>query len=171
MQSHCIVVPYNASRASREQYIRCSVKGHQRTYPPTPYASKFFMGNIANAWLPIQTYRNTSKCHNFNSKVWIKLPNLSFRPILRAHDVTKCSQIPHINKDSLFSTQCVTFPGLIQHSLDRSPQFLYKLFTPFCSQCIGPWHASFVLSLRLCNGGFGQRILLYWVCLVRHFVV
>ena len=26
-------------------------------------------GNIANAWLPIQTYGETSKGHNFNCKV------------------------------------------------------------------------------------------------------
>ena len=31
--------------------------------------------NIANAWLSIQTYGETSKGHNFNSKEWIK--NLS----------------------------------------------------------------------------------------------
>ena len=30
--------------------------------------------NIANAWLPIQTYWKTSKGHNFNSKVRIKIP-------------------------------------------------------------------------------------------------
>ena len=65
--------------------IQYSVKGRQCT----PRARNFFLwANIANAWLPIQTYRETSKGRNFNSKAWIKIPlhlNLQVRSILCAH--------------------------------------------------------------------------------------
>ena len=40
---------------------------------PRPSRSAW-VGYIANAWLPIQTYGITSKGSNFNSKVWIKIP-------------------------------------------------------------------------------------------------
>ena len=41
--------------------------------------------NIANEWLPMQTYGMTSKGRNFNSKVWIKIPK--GRPILQSFSV------------------------------------------------------------------------------------
>ena len=59
---------YNAGRHPDSNICTMLVKNSQRT----PAHRNFFI-NIPNPWLPIQTYRNISKCHNLNSKVWIKI--------------------------------------------------------------------------------------------------
>ena len=61
----CITEPYNASRQPVLQF-----------WPNWVKVVTFLCAwaeNIANAWLPIQTYGKTSKGRSFNSKVWIKV--------------------------------------------------------------------------------------------------
>ena len=70
----CLVEPYNASRQPIHQFWPKWVMVVTLLCARGPAPHVAWAENIANAWLPIQTYGVTSKGRNFNSKVWIKIP-------------------------------------------------------------------------------------------------
>ena len=71
----CIVEPYNASRQPKFQFCQKVGKGRHvyvRTWPRPSRSA--WAETLQTHGFPVQTYGETSKGRNFDSKAWIKIP-------------------------------------------------------------------------------------------------
>ena len=71
----CIVEPYNASRQAKFQLCQKVGKGRHDYVRAWPRPSRSaWAKTLQTHGFPVQTYGETSKGRNFDSKAWIKIP-------------------------------------------------------------------------------------------------